>query len=233
MRAAVCRAFGEPLVIEELELAAPRAGELRVMLAACAICQSDIHYLSGAWGGPLPAVFGHEAAGIVAEIGADVDWFHGRRSRRRDADPVLWPLRRLAPAVSLRSARRAFPLDEHGPLTAPDGSTILQGLRTAAFAEEVVVDASQAVGIPHDIPLDSASLLACGVITGFGAVVNTAAVAAGESVAVIGTGGVGLNAVQGAVIAGATTVIAVDVVGGQARDRARLRSDPRDQLRRR
>jgi S-(hydroxymethyl)mycothiol dehydrogenase len=73
MRAAVCRAFGEPLVIEELELAAPGAGELRVTLAACAVCQSDIHYLSGAWGGPLPAVFGHEAAGVVAEVALGCD----------------------------------------------------------------------------------------------------------------------------------------------------------------
>ena len=75
MRAAVCRAFGEPLVIEEVELAAPSAGELRVTLAACAICQSDIHYLRGAWGGTLPAVYGHEAAGVVAEIGSGVDGF--------------------------------------------------------------------------------------------------------------------------------------------------------------
>ena len=75
MRAAVCRAFGEPLVIEEIELAAPDRGEIRVEIAACAICQSDIHYLEGAWGGALPAVYGHEAAGVVAEVGPGVDGF--------------------------------------------------------------------------------------------------------------------------------------------------------------
>ena len=72
MRAAVCRSFGEPLVVEEVDLAAPGAGELRVTLAACAICQSDLHYLQGAWGGALPAVYGHEAAGVVAELGPGV-----------------------------------------------------------------------------------------------------------------------------------------------------------------
>jgi Zn-dependent alcohol dehydrogenase len=210
MRAAVCRAFGEPLVIEEVELAAPAAGELRVTLAACAICQSDIHYWSGAWGGPLPAVFGHEAAGVVAETGPGVAGLavgdHVVVTLIRSCGSC-GPCTRGEPGL----CETTFPLDERGPLTAPDGTGILQGLRTAAFAEEVVVDASQAVVIPRDIPLDSASLLACGVITGFGAVVNTAGVTSGESVVVIGTGGVGLNAVQAAVIAGATTVVAVDV----------------------
>ena len=103
-----------------------------------------------------------------------------------------------------------FPLDTNGPLRSLDGAPISQGLRTGAFAEQVVVDASQAVVIPAEIPLDRAALLACGVITGFGAVVNTARVEPGSSVVVIGTGGVGLNAVQGAALAGATTVIALD-----------------------
>ena len=89
MRAAVCRAFGEPLVIEDVQLAPPDRGELRVRLAACAICQSDLHYLEGAWGGTLPAVFGHEAAGVVAEVGAGVEGIAERRPRRRDADPLL------------------------------------------------------------------------------------------------------------------------------------------------
>jgi Zn-dependent alcohol dehydrogenase len=104
-----------------------------------------------------------------------------------------------------------FPLDEQGPLRARDGESIAQGLRTGAFAEYAVVDASQAVAIPRSMPLDRASLLACGVITGVGAVINTAAVKAGSSVVVIGTGGVGLNSVQGAALAGASPIIAVDL----------------------
>jgi S-(hydroxymethyl)glutathione dehydrogenase/alcohol dehydrogenase len=209
MRAAVCHGFGEPLVVEEIEIATPSHGELGVTLAACAICQSDIHYLDGHWGGALPAVYGHEAAGIVAVVGAGVVGFAVgdhvvvtliRSCRTCD------PCRRDEPFL----CETTFPLDERGPLCALDGTAIVQGLRTGAFAEQVVVDASQAVVIPSSIPLDRAALLACGVITGFGAVVNTAQVEPGSSVVVIGTGGVGLNAVQGAVLAGATTVVAVD-----------------------
>ncbi len=209
MRAAVCRAFGEPLLIEEIEIAAPQRGELRVEIAACAICQSDVHYVQGAWGGELPAVFGHEAAGVVAEIGAGVKGF-------ALGDHVVVTLIRACRACEacgrgdevLCGAR--FPLDEQSPLNARDGSSIVQGLRTGAFAEQVVVDASQAVVVPPTIPFDRAALLACGVITGFGAAVNTARVEPGSSVVVFGTGGVGLNAVQGAAISGASTIVAVD-----------------------
>jgi Zn-dependent alcohol dehydrogenase len=211
MRAAVCRAFGEPLVIEDVQIAAPARGELRVRLAACAICQSDLHYLDGAWGGSLPAVFGHEAAGVVVEVGT------GAGGSFTEGDHVVVTLIRscgvCASCVHGEPALcdATFALDEAGPLTAADGHPIAQGLRTGSFAEEVVVDASQAVGIPADLPLDRAALLACGVITGFGAVVNTAGVEPGATVVVIGTGGVGLNAVQGAVHAGAATVVAIDL----------------------
>ena len=210
VRAAVCRVFGEPLVIEEIEIAPPGQGEIRVSLAACAICQSDVHYLQGAWGGSLPAVYGHEAAGIVAEVGP------GIAGIAAGDHVVVTLIRSCGTCDSCTSGETAlceatFPLDERGPLTTWDGEPIAQGVRTGAFAEQVVVHASQAVVIPTDVPLDVAALLACGVITGFGAVVNTAAVAPGSSVVVIGTGGVGLNAVQGAAFAGATTIIAVDV----------------------
>ena len=100
MRAAVCRAFGEPLVIEDVQLAAPNRGELRVRLAACAICQSDLHYLDGAWGGTLPAVFGHEAAGVVVEVGAGVDGMAA-------GDHVVVTLIRSCGCVLAVHARRA------------------------------------------------------------------------------------------------------------------------------
>lgn len=206
----MCRAFGAPLVIEDVELAAPNRGEIRVRLAACAICQSDLHYLSGAWGGSLPAVFGHEAAGVVVEVGAGVDGIaegdHAVVTLIRSCGSCA-PCELGEPAL----CDATFPLDEAGPLTAIDGSPIAQGLRTGAFAEEVVVDASQAVVIPKEISFESAALLACGVITGFGAVTNTASVGEGTTVSVIGTGGVGLNAVQGARLAGSTTIVAVDL----------------------
>ncbi|MBN9509873.1 MAG: alcohol dehydrogenase catalytic domain-containing protein [Alphaproteobacteria bacterium] len=208
MRAAVCRAFGAPLTIEEVTLAPPRAGEVRVRVAACAICHSDIAYADGAWGGTLPAVYGHEAAGIVEEVGAGV-------THLKPGDHAVVTLIRACghcPTCARGAPVRCetvFPLDTASPLSA-NGETLVHGLRTAAFAEQVVVEASQAVAIPAEIKLDAAALLACGVLTGVGAVANTAGVRAGESVVVIGTGGVGLNAVQGAALVGATPIIAVD-----------------------
>ncbi len=210
MKAAVCRSFGTPLVIEEIALADPRAGEIRVKLAACAICHSDIAFAEGSWGGTLPAVYGHEAAGIVEEVGAGV-------THVRPGDHVVVTLiRSCGQCQSCAEGMQVFceavfPLDQRSPLSGTGGETIVHGLGTGAFAEYVLVDASQAVAIPRDVPLDSAALIACGVITGVGAVVNTACVRPGSSVVVVGTGGVGLNSVQGAALAGASPIIAVDV----------------------
>ena len=211
MKAAVCCEFGKPLVIEDLELDPPQTGELRVKLAACAICHSDIHYMEGAWGGRLPTVYGHEAAGMVAETGPGV-------GHVKPGDHVIVTLIRscghcfFCEQGMLNLCETEFPMDRQGRLHRKDGTPVLQGLRTGAFAEEVIVDQSQVVQVPQSMPLESASLVACGVITGFGAVANTAQIPAGCSVAVIGTGGVGLNSVQGAAISGAHCVIAVDIV---------------------
>lgn len=210
MKAAVCRAFGQPLVIDDIDIAPPADGELKVRVAACAICHSDIIFMDGGWGGVLPAVYGHEAAGVVEEVGPGVTGIE-------PGDHVVVTLIRSCGGCHYCAQGRpvlcetTFHLDHHGPLRAPDGGPIFQGLRTGAFAEYTVVDASQVVRIPEEIPLDSASLLACGVITGLGAVTNTAAVPAGSSVAVVGTGGVGLNSVQGAALSGARTIVAIDV----------------------
>jgi Zn-dependent alcohol dehydrogenase len=211
VKAAVCRKFGAPLEIEEVELAAPAGGEVRVQIKACAICHSDVHYAEGAWGGELPAIYGHEAAGIVDAVGEGV-------SRVKIGDCVVVTLVRSCgqcPCCAqgyYGSCEARFPRDDESPLrSAHDGSAIHHGLSTAAFAEYALVDTSQVVVIPSDLPFDRASLLACGVITGLGAVVNTAKVSIGASVVVIGTGGVGLNSVQGAALSGAKTIIAVDL----------------------
>lgn len=210
MKAAVCRAFGDPLRIEDIDIAPPGPGEIEVRLAACAICHSDITYIDGGWGGELPAVYGHEAAGVVEAVGTGVETV-------RPGDHVVVTLIRscghchyCAQGAST-ACETTFPLDRNSPLTGHDGAALGHGLRTGAFAEKVVVHASQAVAIDRDVPLESASLLACGVLTGFGAVVNTAKVSAASNVAVIGTGGVGLNSVQGAAISGAARIIAIDV----------------------
>ncbi len=210
MKAAVCYEFGKPLVIEEVTLDPPKAGEVRVKLAACAICRSDIHYAEGAWGGRLPAIYGHEAAGVVEEVGPEV-------SLATTGDHVVVTLIRscgdcfFCTQGDPHMCETVFRLDKNDCHHDKDGGRIKQGLRTGAFAEYVVVEESQVVPIPKEVPLDSASLLACGVITGLGAVVNTAKVPAGSSVVVIGTGGVGLNSVQGAALSGAQPIIALDL----------------------
>ena len=210
MKAAVCREFGKPLTIEDVELAPPDAGEVSVRIKACAICHSDIFFAEGAWGGTLPAVYGHEASGIVDAVGPGV------RNVEQGDHVVVTLVRSCGECPCCAkgyygSCEASFPLDDNSPLSDKDGNPVVHGLRTAAFAEQVVVDASQVVAIDKDVPFASASLLACGVITGLGAVINTAKIEAGSSVVVIGCGGVGLNAVQGAALSGAGKIIAADI----------------------
>lgn len=210
VKAAVCHEFGKPLSIEEVELRAPIAGEVEVELDACAICFSDISYLDGGWGGALPAVYGHEAAGRIVAVGAGVEGYE-------KGDAVLVTLIRAC--GTCQSCATGTPTQcgtaydrNAGPLSMPDGSVLEHGMACGAFAERAVVDQSQIVKIPDTVPMDAASLLSCGVITGVGAAVNTANVRPGQNVVVIGAGGVGLNAIQGAAIAGAARIIAVDMV---------------------
>jgi S-(hydroxymethyl)glutathione dehydrogenase/alcohol dehydrogenase len=211
MKAAVCQEHGQPLVIEDLELDGPGPGEVRVKLAACAICHSDIHYIEGAWGGKLPILCGHEASGVVEEIGAGVTGVvlddHVVVTLIRSCGHCFYCLQ-----GDPTQCETKFPLDATSPLRRANGERVAQGIRTGAFAEYVMVHESQMVAIPKSVPLESASLLACGVITGLGAVVNTAQVPPCSSVAVIGTGGIGLNSVQGARLCGAETIIAVDLL---------------------
>lgn len=210
MRAAVCRAFGEPLVVEELTVGELETGEVLVDVRACAVCHSDIHAAEGSWGGILPAVYGHEAAGVVAAVGPGV-------TRVRTGDHVVVTLLRSCGHCFFCArgepylCETEFPLATPGRLTDASGSPVHAGISTGAFAEQAVVDQSQLAVIPASLGFDVASLLACGVITGLGAVVSTAEVPVGSSVVVIGTGGVGLNAVQGAVISGARPIMAFDL----------------------
>jgi Zn-dependent alcohol dehydrogenase len=181
-----------------------------VDIAACAVCHSDIAYLDGAWGGALPAIFGHEAAGTVVEVGPGV-------AAIAAGDPVVVTLvRSCGTCFYCRLGDEAlcettFRLDVEPGLRSADDEPINQGLRTAGFAQQVVVHQSQLAPIPADMPMQAAALLACGVVTGFGAVTNTARVPAGSSVAVVGTGGVGLNCIQGAAYVQAEQVIAIDL----------------------
>ncbi len=209
IRAAVCHAFGQPLVIEEVLLRAPAMGEVEVTLGAVAICHSDITYIDGGWGGSLPAVYGHEAAGIVTAVGAGVPGV-------KVGDSVCVTLIRACGSCPNCSSGKptlcVTPYDgDKGPLTTQTGGKLHQAMATGGFAEKVVVDQSQIVVIPADMPKDAASLISCGVITGVGAVINAGNVRPGQDVVVIGAGGVGLNAIQGARIAGARRIVAVDM----------------------
>jgi Zn-dependent alcohol dehydrogenase len=218
VKAAVCWEAGKPLVVEDVVLDAPQAGEVRVRIGAVAICHSDVHLIRGDWTGwsstPPPVIAGHEAAGVVDEVGPGV-------TRVRPGDRVVVSLLRtcgscvpcLTGAAYLCEGRFAL-LTEHR-LHARNGRPLNLGIRVAGFAEATVVDQSQLVPLPHDVPLDRACLLACGVITGVGAVLNTAQLAPGSSAVIIGAGGVGINAIQGAALAGALPVVAVDVVPGK------------------
>ncbi len=212
IRAAICRAFGAPLSIEMVTLRPPGGREVEVKLEAVAICHSDISYADGAWGGDLPAVFGHEAAGRVTATGPDAaDIALGT--------PVIATLIRSCGTCPSCAAGRPVTCQGARPETSPladaSGTPLLQPLQIAAFAEKIVVDRSQIAEIDAAIPAASAALLACGVITGIGAVVNAARLRPGEDAVVIGAGGVGLNAIQGARIAGARRILAVDLVPGK------------------
>lgn len=208
MKAAVCHAFAQPLRIEPVTLRAARAGEVEVTLAACAICHSDIHYAEGAWGGALPAIYGHEAAGRVSAVGPEVTGL-------AVGDPVVVTLIRACGQCGCcadgHPTACETPRTDDTPLRLADGTPVAQGMATAAFAEKVLVHHSQLCRIPEDLPMEAAALLACGVVTGVGAVLNTARLRPGSTALVIGAGGVGLNAIQGARLAGARRVIALDV----------------------
>jgi len=211
VKAAVCYEFDKPLVIEDIDMRPAQAGEVKVRLSVTAVCHSDIHDIKGELGGDLPFVGGHESAGYVEEIGPNV-------SSVKPGDPVVITLLKSCGTCFYCITGRPhlcetrFTPKADPALRNKRGDALIPKGNVAGFAEYVLVDESQIVKIPDDMPMDRAALLACGVITGFGVVVNRAQVKPLSSVVVIGTGGVGLNAVQGAAFSGAYPIIAVDML---------------------
>jgi S-(hydroxymethyl)glutathione dehydrogenase/alcohol dehydrogenase len=212
MKAAVCYEFGKPLSVEEVDIDSPRPNEVLIRLGAVAICHSDLHVIGGDLGNiaPTPFIQGHETAGYVTEVGENV-------TSIKPGDAVVATLilscRRCHFCVNgmpwlCEKQGEPWPTDR---IHNKEGQGITQNVFIAGFAEYVLVDESQIAKIPQDFPIDKAALLACGVITGFGAVVNRARVRPMQSVVVIGVGGVGLNSLQGAAISGANPIIAVDI----------------------
>jgi S-(hydroxymethyl)glutathione dehydrogenase / alcohol dehydrogenase len=211
MKAAVCHEFGKPLVIEDVDIVEPRAGEVKIRVAATAICHSDVHDWKGEMPGGVPFIGGHETAGYVEKIGSGV-------ASVKKGDAVVVSM--LASCGKCYYCVTGTPHLCIHRFDAPASPRVMdkkgKGLElkgnVGGFAEYVVVDESQVVHVPKDMPLDRAALLACGVITGFGGVVNRAKVRAFQSVVVMGAGGVGINAIQGAAYVGAYPIIAVDVL---------------------
>jgi S-(hydroxymethyl)glutathione dehydrogenase / alcohol dehydrogenase len=217
IRAAVLREPGTPVAVEEVELDPPGESEVLVRVAAAGVCHSDVRLADGALGaGRWPMVLGHEGAGVVEAAGPRV-------THVRPGDRVVFCFipscgecrycRDGRPGLCQPAGRRSFEgtlMDGTSRLRGADGTSLQHGLMVACFAEYAVVDAAAVVPLPGDLPLWQAALLGCGVVTGIGAVRNAARVQSGETVCVVGCGGVGLHVVAGARLAGAGRIVAVD-----------------------
>ncbi len=214
MKAAIFRGIGKPLTIEDIDIAQPEAHEVLIKVAASGLCHSELHVFDGSLPMPSPGVFGHEAAGIVEAVGSQVKDF-------APGDHVISCLSmycghckecltgHMSICLNLNKLLRDPTLP---PVLSKNGEPLHQGWGLAGFAEKMLVHEHGIVKIDKDIPLDLAALLGCGVTTGLGAVLNAAKVPVGSTVAVIGCGGVGINCIQGARLAGATRIIAIDRV---------------------
>lgn len=212
MKAAVLIQPGQPLEIEDLQIDKPGPHEVLIRTAACGLCHSDLHFIEGSYPHPLPAVPGHEAAGIVEAVGSEVRTV-------KVGDAVVTCLSAFCGhcefcvtgrmALCLGGDTRRSP-GAPPRLTRGDGSVVNQMLNLSAFAEQMLVHEHACVAINPEMPLDRAAVLGCAVTTGAGAVFNACNVTPGETVAVVGCGGVGLAAINAAKIAGAGRIIAAD-----------------------
>jgi len=215
IKAAVLYEPHKPMVVETIDIDEPREGEVLVRIAAAGVCYSDYHIMIGEWSWPLPVVLGHEGAGVVERVGPGV-------TRMEPGQTVILNFRANCgtchyciigrPVLCDGVSAPRHTLFDGSSRLSKDGQTIHHMARTSCFAEYAVVPESGAVPVRADMPLDKGCLVGCAVMTGVGSVINTARIEAGSSVAVIGCGGVGLNAVQGAVLAGAGRIIAVDLL---------------------
>ncbi len=216
IRAAVLREPGRPVAVETVLLSAPKRGEVLVRVAAAGVCRSDLHLADGVLGaGRWPIVLGHEGAGVVEAVGEDVQSVAVGDHVAFCLVPACGtcgPCRTGRPTLCEPAGRNGVAgrlMDGTSRLRARDGTELQHGFMVACFAEYAVVPAAGAVPLPASIPLWQAALLGCGVVTGIGAV-NRSRVRVGDTVAVIGCGGVGLQVIAGARLAGASRIVAVD-----------------------
>jgi S-(hydroxymethyl)glutathione dehydrogenase/alcohol dehydrogenase len=216
MKAAVLREVGKPLQIEEVKINKPGPHEVLIRTAAAGVCHSDLHFIEGSYPHPLPAVLGHESAGVVEAVGPEVRTV-------KPGDHVITCLSAfcghcefcLGGRMSLCVSPETKRAPDEEPRLSSDKGPMLQYLNLSSFAEQMLIHEHACVAIRPDMPLDRAALIGCGVMTGVGAVFHTSKVQPGETVAVIGLGGVGLAAVNGAAIAGASRIIGIDMSPGK------------------
>jgi S-(hydroxymethyl)glutathione dehydrogenase/alcohol dehydrogenase len=212
MKALVVNTLGRGFDFEDVEIAAPIGREVLVDVRASGLCHTDLLFATRDFV-PTPAVLGHEVAGIVAAVGPDVAQF-------RAGDHVVGSLAQSCGACARCLSGRSFqcrypestlrrPTDP--PRLSRNGIALFQGFGLGGFAERALIHESQLAVVPDELPFAQAALLGCGVVTGAGSVLNTANVSAGDSVVIFGAGGVGLNAVSGARIAGASRIVAIDI----------------------
>jgi len=242
MKAAVFHGPNLPLSIEDVELDKPQDREVLIKTVASGVCHSDLHFVDGLYPYPAPAVLGHEAAGIIEEVGKQVTYvkpgdhvicclsvFCGNCEQCMSGHPNR---------CSNKQATQRNPADK--PRISQKGKPVNQFLDISSYCEKMLLHENAVVKIREDLPLDRAALIGCGVTTGVGAVLNTAKIEPGSTVAVFGAGGVGLAAIQGARIAGARKIIAVDMFEGKLAMAKRLgatdtidasSSDPVDEIR--
>jgi S-(hydroxymethyl)glutathione dehydrogenase/alcohol dehydrogenase len=211
MKAAVLHAANQPLTIEDVQIDKPGPREVLIRTSVAGLCHSDLHFIEGKYPWPVPAVLGHESAGVVEAVGSDVTYV-------KPGDHVITCLsvfcghceHCLTGHMSICQTPEVKQPPGQAERLHWKGQKLNQFLNLSSFAEQMLVHEHALVKVRPDMPLDLAALIGCGVITGYGAVVHTAKVSPGETVAVIGCGGIGLSAVNGAAIAGAGRIIAVD-----------------------
>ena len=216
MKAAVFREVNVPMEIEEVQISKPGPREVLIRTSSAGICHSDMHFYNGTYPGQVPMILGHESAGVVEQVGSDVHYV-------KPGDHVITCLsvfcghceKCLTGHLSLCQEPEVNRSAEEEPRLSQDTSALTQFAQLGSFAEMMLVHEHAVVKIREDMPMDIAALIGCGVTTGVGAVIHTAAVEPGATVAVIGCGGIGLSCINGAVIAGASRVIAVDMVASK------------------
>lgn len=214
MKAAVFREVGKPIEIEQVAISKPGPNEVLIKTAAAGVCHSDLHFIDGSYPWMLPAILGHESAGVVEQVGANVTYV-------KPGDHVITCLSIFCGTCE-HCLSGNMSLCSDPEVRTPSSNRLSQGedvinqfLGLSSFAEQMLVHEHALVKIREDMPLDRAALIGCGVTTGIGAVQNTAGIRPGETIAIIGCGGVGLSAVNGAAIAGAGRIIAIDMIGSK------------------